>query len=548
MKHRTLLSLALSLCVCVCVNVIADDMPTLQQGNARVIFVGDSITGQSRNANSGYAHQFEAAVKAIYPDSTPQIISLGGSGHSVGSWIGIEKKSRDKSVVLDIKTRDVHEELAKHAHVLIIMLGMNDVLAPYVTDTPQSLDKWAAGYQSLIDALKIRVTPGVLALAGITPCTEDPDSPKNQLIGKLNQRVQDLAAQNQARFLPTSETLWAIQREGRKLDHNFHVTADFVHPTAAGHIGIAMGMLKGLGENELANWLKDNRLKEQYDKITARKAPFAWDIQAVSDWANLDKTTYTITYNWLNPTGKKNVTPNIKLNAPEGWQVSPTTLDAINGTFTVIGTPNHHQNLLTLHATAKDINTQAQLQIPAPWLVGVSLTQRLWKHPGYDFQADKARTPVDDVIEAEADFTKPIDLGQGNTLRFKPYHPSVNFTGKDDPDSVDFSAIIHATNFEAGYITRWIYSDKQRTCTLTPKTRMFAGYMYLNIWVNGKTVYTGRLRKAPVTEIQLQKGWNTLVCRSSHHNWQWQLTLPINGQNGDDLSDLRYSIVQKLKD
>ncbi|MFG0250481.1 MAG: hypothetical protein ACF8OB_16465, partial [Phycisphaeraceae bacterium JB051] len=125
------------------------------------------------------------------------------------------------------------------------------------------------------------------------------------------------------------------------------------------------------------------------------------------------------------------------------------------------------------------------------------------------------------------------------------YTPSINFTGGTDPASVDFAAMLHANNFEAGYIARWIYSDKDRSCNIQPKSRMFAGVQYVKVWLNSQAVFEGRLRKAPVTQIKLKKGWNTLVCRSSHHNWQWQLALPITGIDGDDLADLRYSIVPK---
>lgn len=545
---KKILALVLLLSLCCGYPTFAQTGPVLKNGNARVIFVGDSITGQSRNVASGYAHQFEAAVKAIYPDASPQIISLGGSGHSVGSWLGIEKKSRDTAVILDIKTIDLHEELAKPADVLIIMLGMNDVLAPYVADTPESIDKWVERYQALIDALKLRVTPGILALAGITPCTEDPSSPKNQLITHLNQRVEKLAPQNNARFLPTSDNVWGIQHAGRKLNHDFHVTGDYVHPTAAGHIGIAMGMLQGLGETKLVDWLKEHRLQEQYDKLIAQKAPFSWEIQAVWDASHSDKATYNITCYNLNPAGADTTKTKITLTVPQGWQVSPESIEATSGTFTVTGTPDHLQNQLTLKADTDGKTQQVDIQLPAPWLVGYSFVQRLWKQPGYEFMADKAHTPIDDVIEANGDFTAPIVLDKNQTLTWKPYYPSVNFTGKDDPDSVDFAALYHSDNFEAGYLARWIYSDKDRTCSITPKTRMFAGYMYLNIWVNGKTVYNGRLRKAPATDIQLKKGWNTLVCRSSHHNWQWQLSLPITGQDVDNLSDLRYSIVPHLNE
>jgi len=396
MKYRTILSLAMSLCVCLCLNVFAADTPPLKQGNARVIFVGDSITGQSRNVKTGYAHQFEAAVRATYPNATPQIISLGGSGHSVGSWAGVEKNSREKSVVLDIKTNDVHKVLAQPADVLVIMLGMNDVLAPYVDDTPESIDKWTARYQKLIDALKVRVSPGVLALAGITPCTEDPQSPKNQLISKLNDQIALLAKNNNARLLPTSQTVWDIQMQGRRLRPDYHVTADFVHPTTAGHIGIAMGMLDGLGETAAVDWLRKNRLDEYNKHMASRHtAPFSWEIKQLQANDISDKLSYAITYHWLDTQTQ----PSVTVNTPQGWQVSPNQLTTATGTFTLTGNANQWQNKLTLNANVNGQTQSTDLYIPAPWLVGYSFVQRLWKQPGYVFMADKAHTPIDDVIE-----------------------------------------------------------------------------------------------------------------------------------------------------
>jgi lysophospholipase L1-like esterase len=523
----------------------ADDISALKQGNIRLIFVGDSITGQSRNVPTGYAHQFEAAVKATYPNSNPQIISLGGSGHSVGSWAGIEKKSRDKSVILDIKTIDVHEELAKPADVLVIMLGMNDVLAPYVMDNDESIDKWVTRYQSLIDALKLRVTPHVLALAGITPCTEDSQSPKNQLIEKLNQHIRDLAEKNNARYLPTSHVVWTILKHGRYKDHAFHVTADYVHPTTAGHIGIAMGMLKGLGEDAAMIWLNDQRLKPMLDQLTTTKEPFSWEIKAKPDPDTPGMMQYDLYYWFKHTPGNNKPQPKVHAHLPEGWQMLVPPSESPASLLQIKGKPDHLQNMVSLTTNVNGTEYKTDIQIPAPWLVGYSFVQRLWQHPGYQFMADKAHTPIDDVIEAGDDFTQAIDMGQGKILIWQTYSPSINFTGGEDPSSVDFAAMLHANNFEAGYIARWIYSDKDRVCNIQPMSRMFAGIQYVKIYVNGKAAFEGRLRKAPATPIKLNKGWNTLVCRSSHHNWQWQLSLPITGNDGDDLSDLRYSIVPK---
>ena len=84
----------------------------------------------------------------------------------------------------------VKASLDKPADGLVIMLGMNDVLAPYVADTPESLDRWTANYRELIVNLKARLQPKVVGLATVTMNTEDPASPKNVMIGKMNERSQ----------------------------------------------------------------------------------------------------------------------------------------------------------------------------------------------------------------------------------------------------------------------------------------------------------------------------------------------------------------------
>jgi lysophospholipase L1-like esterase len=528
------------LTLCYCTSLNAQPTACFKQGKARVVIVGDSITGQSRNVASGYANQMEAAIRAVYPGCEPQIISLGGSGQSVGSWQNVERKSQTKETFLDIKGIDVQQTLAQRADVLIIMLGMNDVLAPYVADNTQSIDKWQTRYEQLIEALQQRVHPGVLALAGVTPCTEEPTSPKNKMVDLLNERVRLLAEKYHARYLTTSQTVWTIFKDGRQKDHAFHVTADYVHPTTAGHIGIAMAMLQGLGENQAVKWLNDERLEPLMQKISEKKQPFSWEIQAVFNPEKPDIAQYDIQFWFLNPNAIANVEPYVAIKLPQNWHSSMNAMNAMTGIFSIKGKPDQLLNTVTLTATMDKVEYKADIQLPTPWLVGLKMNQRYWNR--YDFDAEKARTPVDEVIEQNGDFTAPIDLGKGQTLTWAPYYPSVNFTGGDDPSSVDFSALTHADNFEGGYAARWVHSDKDRTCIFEPKNRMFAGVFYLTAWVNAKQVYAAKPKRGDNVEIQLKQGWNTLVYKINHHNWQWQVNLPITGKDGDDLSDLRYSI------
>jgi hypothetical protein len=126
--------------------------PLLRQGQARVVLVGDSITGLSRNYATGFAHQMDWALAQTYPGCRPNLVSLGGSGQGVRSWRDVELRSRTQEVLLDVPGIDVKAALSQPAEVLIIMLGMNDVLAAYVVDEQAAWDEWKANYRELIAA------------------------------------------------------------------------------------------------------------------------------------------------------------------------------------------------------------------------------------------------------------------------------------------------------------------------------------------------------------------------------------------------------------
>ena len=140
---------------------------SLVRQDDRIVFVGDSITGQGWLHKQGFVHQMEAALHEKWPSGKLQAIALGGSGASVGAWQNFEKKSREAELFLDVKTVDVRATLDHGADVLIIMLGMNDLLAPYVKEQAADLDAWASRYATLLTSLRERVKPRVIALATI---------------------------------------------------------------------------------------------------------------------------------------------------------------------------------------------------------------------------------------------------------------------------------------------------------------------------------------------------------------------------------------------
>ena len=516
--------------------------PALQAGNAKIVLVGDSIISLVRRLGERlYAYQLEDALKATYPESSPNIIALGGGGQGIASWTNVEKQSREKPGQLDIKGIDVKQTLDQHADVLVIMLGMNDALAPHVSDDPKALDLWQSQYVQLVEALRARLSPRVIGLARVTPASEDLTSPKNKLIASLNERLPEIAKTVGARVLPAGDTVQEILKSGRELRPDFHVTMDFVHPNEAGHIGIAIGMLKGLGEDNAAGWLRKERLSKIWKSAVGDKPSISWEVTPLPAASSSEVQAFRVRYWWANPAA--NNPPRVQLTAPQGWKVSPQSLTGPSGEFTATGTPDQIQNILTLEGSANNEQRKVQLTIPAPWLVAAKLIQRQWAN--LDFQADKAVTPVDQAIEAGTDFTGSLDVGQGQVLSWQRHFPSVNFTGKDDPASMDFTAISITNTFEAGYGARWIHSDRARDVLLKLDSKIFAGNMFLTVWINGAVVYRGMLTaespRPKVVPAKLQQGNNVLVFKANHRDWQSQVMVGLAPVEGDSLADLRYA-------
>ncbi len=277
MKHTLILLTAwlLPLALLAAAEPVRGDESVLQN-NDRIVFIGDSITGLGWNDSRGFIHQIETALRETSPAGKHRLVALGGSGQSAGSWLSLEENSHGKEIMLDVKDVGVQTNLAQPADVLIVMLGMNDLLAPYVTERAEDLDAWALRYEKLVKALRARVKPRVTALATISLCTEDPGSPKNRVRAELNARLAKLAAAEQCVLLPVGEAMLEQLRKGRERLSAFHVTYDFVHPNEHGHRAIAIGMLKGLGEQTAASKISEAASAAMDRQVAASNAAAQW--------------------------------------------------------------------------------------------------------------------------------------------------------------------------------------------------------------------------------------------------------------------------------
>jgi len=250
------------------------------QGETRFVFIGDSITGQGGGwLNTGYVFKMREALSAAHPERKYTLVPLGGSGMGVASWLALARDAERQKRELDIKGVEIEAALSERADVMIVMLGMNDVLAPYVSDTDESLDQWIANYRDLVGVMSERLKPELIALATITPQTEDPETPVNRVLARMNARITTLAGELHGRVLPTNAVYWDELARCRKVQADFSLAADRIHPNSTGHIAVAMAMLNGLRERTASVWLREERLAKllaSLKPVTAPTPPPEW--------------------------------------------------------------------------------------------------------------------------------------------------------------------------------------------------------------------------------------------------------------------------------
>ena len=526
---------------------LADESPSLVRDGDRVVFVGDSITGQGMNIGAGgFINLFKAGLDTARPESKVTVVPLGGSGQTVGSWQNVEKQSREKETFLDVKNVDVREALDRHADVLIVMLGMNDTLSPSLDASPASLDAWAGRYRDLLAALRSRTSPRVTALATITPNTEDPQSPKTLAIAEMNRRVAAIAAEQDCVLLPTSDTIWETLRAGRRCKPDFHVAPDFVHPNGVGHASIAAGMLRGLGETKAAEAITTQHIQKAFDAARGDLPGLSYTIVPKELPLESDEATFEIR-GFYAPAAAGG-TPRFSLEAPAGWQVKPAETQGNEAIFMVSGKPERLENVFTLTATAGDTKKETTITIPAPWLVGTGFTNpAAWERGAQDYVPDKGVLPGEESFAGGKNFGGTPADWKGNAPKWSRYLASVDHTGGPTPGNLSFYAVSFATTFEACYGARWIHCDREVPVELRLGSQVFAGQQGVVAWLNGEKLYAGSITNEPgrkaVRKTVLKEGWNSLVFKANHCQWQWQFSCDILCDNPADAASLRISTV-----
>lgn len=528
----------------------------LSAAGERIVFVGDSITGQSRNHSEGYAWQLDAAYEGTIEDSAqrPTVVSLGGSGQTVESWKNVELKSRtDSETTLDVAGVTVGPNLDQHADRLVVMLGMNNVLQPTTADTSDSLATYRRNYRELVTNLVVRATPSDIYLASVPPCTEDPTGPKNLLIAKLNDEIRalvtDLAtdetcADRTVHYIPVFENQTNLLAVGRALSPSCHVTGDKVHPNGLGHIQIAHSFLTAFGHAEAADWLQTNRLQPKLDSLaTDNESGLSYVLVPTGDGSSEGRYAFAVRANWVTRPGETApASVAFSMELPAGWAaLSEPQVDGLAALFAVEGPVELSATPLTVRATPSEGTARSVVvSVPAPWRVSTPVAVNWSNRSGsWVYDRETAACETEAAIAANAGVAAIEAADSARTPAWQNLFPSVDYVGGADYRSLDFSALSAYPVFGTAYALRYVYAKRATGARVKLSSSAFSATLDTEIWLNGESVLAASGTDASAT-VQLQAGNNLLVVRSSHTTWQWQAAVELVA---DDTSfDLRYGL------
>ena len=96
---------------------------------------------------------------------------------------------------------------------------------------------------------------------------------------------------------------------------------------------------------------------------------------------------------------------------------------------------------------------------------------------------------------------------------------------------------------------RWVHSAKARPVQLQLSHRTFSATLGFVVWINGEQALVADLTRSgknqAVGQASLRQGWNCLLVRNDHLQWQRQFACALLPVEGDTLDDLRYSLMPR---
>ena len=462
----------------------------IQSGDT-VVFCGDSITCLANCNAYGYRHQLTNALAQVRGWTDVKAVNLGFCGNGVANWINIEKSSRTSLVQANDHSRAYKEEsvggtFSNKVDVIVVSLGMNDVLCPFLGDGEADAARWIEDYRTLLRNLRARVHPRILAVTTIPPLTNDSEGAKNRVEARLGDGIRRIAAEEGAVLVDYHAALMCALAAIRRRSTTYQDTPDFVHPRELGNIAMAAELTRALGDADLSAYLQKRFEARLAALVPVEKGGVAYRVfpRALEDVAAKERA-YDV-----------------------AWTDVAT---GAQGRETVKLVPEKAVNVVKVHG--------ADVRIPAPWRVSGPMKKgaRL-----ADVTAWKIYAPTCDYVGH--DDPQSVDYMQAW------------FGTPDDT----FFAVRRIWSAKARSLPfRFKTSAFSNTYEFT---------VWLNgqeIWQT--KLPRGKQRTADSSVLELKAGWNDLVIRNDHASWQRQFAVEYLPQAGDDLADLRYDATLTVK-
>jgi acyl-CoA thioesterase-1 len=208
-------------------------MGVLIEDNAKVLFIGDSITDDGRRQiknkpmGAGYAYIAASWFEALYPEKHVEFINRGIGGNRIQDLRG-----RWQEDCLDLKPSWVS-----------ILIGVNHAIWGYLRGDPMPAEEFKGIYRDLLTQVKEDLGARIILCEPfLIPATEERLGWRPDLTGKI-EATRELALEFGALLIPFDGMF--AQACARREPAFWAM--DSVHPTGPGHALMAKAWLEAVG-------------------------------------------------------------------------------------------------------------------------------------------------------------------------------------------------------------------------------------------------------------------------------------------------------------
>lgn len=198
-----------------------------------IVFAGDSITDSNRLTvnfplGNGYVYIFNNLLLSLYPELRVTIINSGVSGNTI----------------FDLRDRWEDDVLSYNPTWISVLIGINDILSYLRGQTNFDPESYYKTYKYIMELTRRKTNANLILMSPfyITRTTIEDSFRKKVLniLPKYIEKVEILCKEFNARYI----NLHSVFQEKIKYKEPTVYAPEAVHPTFAGHLVIAMELIK----------------------------------------------------------------------------------------------------------------------------------------------------------------------------------------------------------------------------------------------------------------------------------------------------------------